>query len=150
MVYVHEGVPRSLNIAERKRKSLAPRILIADDSPMVRQVIRRILCEHGDWEICGEAADGEDAVQKARQLSPDIVILDFLMPGLNGLEAARQITRAAPRMPILLCTMHLSHQLIHLAKEVGITGTLSKYKLSDLAIGIETLLRGDRYFPVPA
>jgi DNA-binding NarL/FixJ family response regulator len=120
-----------------------------DDSPVVRQVIRRLVREHSDWEICGEAADGQDAVQKVRQLSPDLVILDFLMPGLNGLEAAREITRSTPKLPILLCTMHLSRQLTQLAEDVGITGTLSKNNLSDLVTGIETLLRGDRFFPVP-
>jgi DNA-binding NarL/FixJ family response regulator len=72
------------------------RILVADDSDVVRRGIKRLLDEHTGWEVCGEAGDGQEAVEKACQLSPVVVVLDFSMPVLNGIEAARQIHEARP------------------------------------------------------
>lgn len=125
---------------------MATRILIADDSPLVRQCLGRLLCSHMGWEVCGEAADGQDAIRKAEELTPDLVILDFLMPRKNGIEAAREIGRLSPRIPMLLCTICLSPQLVDLAREAGIAGTLSKEDLNQLVTGVETLLRGDTFF----
>jgi DNA-binding NarL/FixJ family response regulator len=125
---------------------VATRILIADDSPLVRQCLGRLLCSHMGWEVCGEAADGQDAIRKAEELTPDLVILDFLMPRKNGIEAAREIGRLSPRIPMLLCTICLSPQLVDLAREAGIAGTLSKEDLNQLVTGVETLLRGDTFF----
>ena len=87
------------------------RILIADDNPHVRHAMRILLEHHPEWQVCGEAVDGRDAVSKAKQLSPDLVVLDFLMPGLNGLEAAREIHKSVPGVRMLMCTMYLSPQL---------------------------------------
>src|SRR5438132_476089 len=101
---------------------MAARILIADDNPHMRQVLRNLLEQNPDWEICGEAADGRDAIFKAQQLHPDLIILDFLMPGMNGLDAAREIEKAVPGTPILMCTMYLSRQLPEIAKRAGLLG----------------------------
>jgi len=122
------------------------RVLIADDSPVVRQHVSQLVRQRPEWEVCGEAVDGADAVQKVRDLSPDLVILDFLMPGLNGLEAAREISRQVPDVPILLCTMYLSPQLVDLARGAGVKGALSKTNLSELTSGLETILRGETFF----
>jgi YesN/AraC family two-component response regulator len=72
------------------------RILVVDDCDVVRRGIKHLLREHADWEICGEAVDGQEAVEKARQLSPHLVLLDYSMPVLNGIEAARQIRETQP------------------------------------------------------
>ena len=128
---------------------MATRILIADDSPVVRQCLVRVLRSHLGWEVCGEATDGEDAVCKARELAPDLVVLDFLMPGKNGIEAAREILKLFPRIPILLCTVFLSSQLVDLARAAGIAGTLSKGDLSKVVMCVETILRGDTSFLQP-
>ena len=125
---------------------MTTRILIADDSPIVRRCIGRLLCSRLGWEVCGEAADGEDAVSKAQELSPDLVVLDFLMPRKNGLEAAREIVKFSPGIPILLCTICLSPQLVDLARGAGIAGTLSKGDLNKVVRCVETLLRGDTFF----
>ena len=125
---------------------MATRILIADDSPIIRQCLRRLLGEHLGWEVCGEAADGEDAVSKARQLTPDVVVLDFLMPRMNGIEAGRQIAKLSSRIPILLCTICFSPQLADLARGAGITGALSKGNLNQVVSCVEALLRGDSFF----
>ena len=125
---------------------MAARILIADDNPIVRECLARLLGGHREWEVCGQAADGEQAVRLSEELAPTVVVLDFLMPGLNGLEAARQIARVSPRTAILLCTIHLSPQLVDLARSVGVAGTLGKGDLNRIIPSIETLLRGGKFY----
>jgi len=78
-------------------------ILIADDSPLIRQSLRRWL-EFNHWQVCGEASDGLDAIEKAKELKPDLIVLDLSMPGMNGLEAARELKRINPSIPLLMFT----------------------------------------------
>ena len=78
------------------------RILIVDDSSLVRQRLRDLLQQHPDWRVCGEAVNGRDAVDKAQELNPDVIVLDFLMPGMDGLQAAREIGKVVPSIPILM------------------------------------------------
>jgi DNA-binding NarL/FixJ family response regulator len=80
-------------------------ILIADDNEMARTIIRQALERETDFEVCGEAVDGTDAVSKAKELSPDLILLDVRMPGLNGIEVAGILRRALPRIRIVLVTM---------------------------------------------
>src|SRR5947199_116829 len=79
-----------------------------------------------EWEVCGESEDGRDAVQKTRELNPDLIVMDFAMPQMNGVEAAREITRSAPTLPILMFTMYMSSQLVDEAKGSGIRGAVDK------------------------
>jgi len=99
---------RAANLIQSRKTNVATRILIADDSPIVRQCLGRLLCGHTDWEVCGEAGDGEDAVCEAQELDPDLVVMDFLMPRKNGIDAAREIGERSPKTPILLCTICLT------------------------------------------
>jgi len=127
---------------------LPARILIADDNELVRQQVRSLLGRHPDWEVCGEAVDGRDAIDKARDLSPDLIVLDFAMPVMNGLQSAAEIVRAIPHIPILLFSMFLSNQLIELARDVGVRGAVSKADvIRDLVQGVEALLRNETFFP---
>ena len=80
------------------------RILIADDHPTVRRTLRQLLENNEEWLVCGDAANGQEAVQKAASLKPDVIILDASMPVMNGYEAASHICSAAPDMPILIYT----------------------------------------------
>jgi DNA-binding NarL/FixJ family response regulator len=91
------------------------RILIADDSPPVRQGLRNLLKAHADWEVCGEAIDGQDAIAKTRQLAPDVIVMDYVMPTMDGIEAARKISSVAPTTSILLfrCTWTRSLPISH-------------------------------------
>jgi len=117
------------------------RILVADDHEVVRQGLRRLLEARSGWEICGEAATGREAIEKARHLKPDIVVLDHSMPGLNGTEAARQIIEQVPRAEVLILTMHLSEQLVRGALEAGARGYVLKSDASrDLISAVLALI----------
>jgi DNA-binding NarL/FixJ family response regulator len=124
------------------------RILVADDSPLVRQQLRAVLEMKPDWEVCGEAADGHEAVEKAKLLQPDVVILDFSMPMMNGLQAAKEISRQFPEMPLLLFTIFLSRQLVEEARKQGFRGAVAKSDVSHgLLLAIEALLDNKESFP---
>jgi DNA-binding NarL/FixJ family response regulator len=121
------------------------RILVADDSDVVRHGIKYLLSQHEGWEVCGEAVDGQEAVEKARQLSPDVVVLDFSMPVLNDIEAARQIQTTRPSTTFVLCSMYMDRQLASVAREVGITSVLSKSNVSQVSKGVEAGLHGEPF-----
>lgn len=124
------------------------RILIADDSALVRQQLRSLLEMNQDWEVCGEAADGREAVEKVRQLQPDLVVLDFSMPIMNGLQAAKEISQQSPHIPLLLFSMFLSRQLVEEARKLGFRGAVAKSDVSrDLLNGVESLLQDREFFP---
>src|SRR6266516_4627165 len=97
----------------------ALRILVADDHEIVRRGLCAILESHTGWEVCGEAADGREAVEKTRQLNPDVVILDIGMPSLNGLEATRQILKTNPHAKVLILTLHDSDQVVREVLNAG-------------------------------
>jgi DNA-binding NarL/FixJ family response regulator len=103
----------------------AVRILIADDHEVVRQGVRTILEGQAGWVVCGEASTGRDAVTKAVDLQPDIVVLDISMPDLNGLEATRQIRRVVPAK-ILILTVHESDQVVTEVLDAGAHGYVLK------------------------
>lgn len=123
------------------------RILIADDHEIVRQGIRTLLDKHPGWEVCGEAKDGREAVERSNALKPDIVLLDIGMPALNGLDAARQILTSCPLTGVLMLTMHDSEQVVRGALEVGARGFLSKSDAGrDLVLAVEALQRHGTFF----
>jgi DNA-binding NarL/FixJ family response regulator len=102
------------------------RILLADDHDVVRRGLRDQLNSHESWEVCGEAADGREAVKLALKLKPDVVVLDLSMPELNGLEATRQIRRELPHTEVLIFTMHETEQLIREVLSAGARGYVLK------------------------
>jgi len=101
-------------------------VLIVDDSALIRRSVRACIEFQTDWEVCGEAENGEVAVAKVQEMNPDVVILDFQMPVMNGLDAARAIARIAPNTAMLMLTMHACEQLENQAKAVGFKAVLSK------------------------
>jgi DNA-binding NarL/FixJ family response regulator len=105
---------------------MAARILLADDFDIVRRGIRGLLDGPPGWEICGEAANGREAVEKTLELKPDLVVLDVGMPIMNGIEAARQIRAFAPATKIVIFSVHRSAQLLERAKEAGVDACLAK------------------------
>jgi DNA-binding NarL/FixJ family response regulator len=118
---------------------MAPvRILIADDHEVVRRGIRALLEAEPGWEVSAEAVDGREAVEKAKQLKPNVAILDISMPLLNGLEATRQIRKALPGTEVIILTMHESEQLAHDVLKSGARGYLFK---SDAARDLVSAVR---------
>jgi DNA-binding NarL/FixJ family response regulator len=128
-------------------KMSALRILIADDHEVVRHGIRSLLENHPGWEVCGEAVDGRDAVELARELHPDLALLDIGMPNLNGLDAARQILKTAPRIRVLILSMHSSDEVIREVLDVGARGFILKSDAArDLVAAVEALQRRTTFF----
>jgi two-component system chemotaxis response regulator CheY len=124
-----------------------PRLLIADDSAASRRALRNLI-EGNGWEVCGEAEDGLAAVEKTAILKPDLVILDFSMPKLNGLQARHMIHTTDPRIPLLLFTLErLERPLEELARGAGFRGALAKGEgIFALSQAIEELLQGKTFF----
>jgi DNA-binding NarL/FixJ family response regulator len=116
------------------------RILVVDDHPIVRQGLKTLLEGHSGWEVIGEASDGAEAVEKARNLSPDVMVLDVTMPRMNGLEACRLIRRHSPDMEILFVTQHDSPQMMREALEAGARGYVVKSNAArDLLAAVEAV-----------
>ncbi|HWY59213.1 MAG TPA: response regulator transcription factor [Terriglobales bacterium] len=123
------------------------RILVADDHPVFRFGVCSLLGSHEDWEICGQVADGRDAVEKCRQLKPDLLILDICMPKLNGVDAARQILRNDPAQKILVLTDVRSEQVVRDCLDAGVRGWVFKVDgTDDLIAAVETLQRNRSSF----
>lgn len=126
---------------------MAFRIFIADDHEVVRKGLIALLQAQPDWEVCGEAADGREAVEKAAEVKPDIVILDIGMPSLNGLEATRQILKVNPEAKILVLTLHDSDSVVREVLNAGARGFLLKSDAArDLVAAVEALRRDKTYF----
>lgn len=124
------------------------RILVADDHETVRKGVSAILTSHKDVEVCGEAANGREAVEKANQLQPDLVILDITMPTLNGFEAALEIRKTMPSVPILFLSMHDGRQMLQASKTAGVQGYITKTQASETLLhAVDALLRGEVFFP---
>ena len=123
------------------------RILLADDHTLVRQGLRRILEEQPDWQVVADTGNGRDAVTLASDLQPDVVILDIGMPQLNGLEAARQITKKVPAARVLILSMHADEVHITKAVEAGAVGYLVKDSAdTELVKAVTATAEGKSYF----
>jgi DNA-binding NarL/FixJ family response regulator len=105
---------------------LSHSILIVDDSALIRRALRTCLEEGGDWKVCGEAGDGLAAIEMAKNLSPDLVVLDLSMPGMNGFELARALKLTHPYRPVLMFTSFKTAQLEKEALAAGCNAVVSK------------------------
>jgi two-component system, NarL family, response regulator NreC len=102
------------------------RVLVVDDHAVIRKGIQSILGAWPEWQVSGEAANGEEAVQLTKELKPDLVLMDISMPGMGGLEATRAIRRASPDTKVLLLTLHDSLECVQTALNAGARGYLLK------------------------
>jgi DNA-binding NarL/FixJ family response regulator len=125
---------------------MALRILIADDSRAVRHSLHGLLEGHRDWIVCAEAVDGADAIVKAQQCKPDIVILDFFMPRMTGVQAGQVLTHLLPSVPVMIVTLYITAQLVAEAKGVGIKGAVSKSDTHEIISGIVALIDKNTFF----
>jgi DNA-binding NarL/FixJ family response regulator len=115
-------------------------VLIVDDSPVIRRVLRGAIETIPDCKVCGEAVDGRDAIQKARDLNPDLIVLDLSMPVMNGLEAARELKRVNPHVPLLMLTSFKTPNLEKEAILSGFTAVITKSEAYQLLEQIQELL----------
>jgi DNA-binding NarL/FixJ family response regulator len=122
-------------------------ILVADDHDIVREGLKTLLLSQPKWNICDEASTGREAVEKARKHKPDVVVLDFSMPELNGLEATRQIRKILPGTEVLILTMHDSEQLAREVLQAGARGYLLKTNAKKQLIpAVAALIEHQSYF----
>jgi DNA-binding NarL/FixJ family response regulator len=116
------------------------RILLADDHPIFRLGMRSVVESHESWEVCGEAGDGREAVEKCMQLEPDLIIMDICMPGLNGVEGIRHILKDNPAQKILIFTNVDSEKLVRDCLQAGVRGwVLKSGKIDNLTMEVEGL-----------
>ena len=101
-------------------------VLIVDDHAIVRNGIRRMLEEQEDIQIVGEAADGHEAIRKVRETTPDVILLDMSMPGMDGLDVTKQLVAVDPKVRILILTMHAEQQYVPRLKRAGAMGYVTK------------------------
>jgi len=126
---------------------MALRIFVADDHEVVRRGIGALLASHAGWDVCGEAGNGHEAVDNVAHLKPDIVILDICMPGLNGLEATRQILQSDPDQKLAILSITDSEQMIQEALKAGAKAYILKSDAAkDLIAAVEALQRNKTYF----
>jgi DNA-binding NarL/FixJ family response regulator len=123
------------------------RILVADDHHVVRAGLRALIESRSDWQVCAEAANGREAVEKAKEFKPEMAVLDISMPLLNGVESTRQIRKVSPGTEILILSMHDSEQLVNEVVEAGARGYILKDDADrDLLAALDTLRRHKPYF----
>ena len=127
---------------------MSVRIVIADDREVVRQGVRRILQSRPEWEICGEAENGRQAVSLAQELNPDAIIMDISMPLMNGLEATSEISTLNANIRVLILTMHEPSELAEPARKMGARGLVMKSDAGrHLISALERVLSGGTFFP---
>lgn len=135
------GFPERLGSRQQPAKArgescMSLRILIVDDSASIRKLLRSFIEHNTDWQVCGEAENGQVAVEKVSELKPQAVILDLSMPVMNGLDAAREIARIDSKVQMVMFTMHVSDDLRRDAEAVGIKDVISKLdRIGDHLIG---------------
>jgi DNA-binding NarL/FixJ family response regulator len=123
------------------------RILVADDHEIIRRGLRALFASRPDWVVCAEAATGREAVALAVQHRPEIVVMDIAMPGLNGLEAARQIRKMLPKTQVMILSLHYSDQLVREVLDSGARAYILKSDASrDLLNAVEALASNRTFF----
>jgi DNA-binding NarL/FixJ family response regulator len=123
------------------------RILVVDDHDVVRQGVRLILRRQTDWHFCGEAEDGLEALEKEKELKPDLILLDISMPGMDGLGVIAELRKRSSAAKVLVLTMHDSQDLIAALKAAGAHGHVVKsHAARDLAKAIQTIIDGGNFF----
>jgi two-component system response regulator NreC len=123
------------------------KVLIVDDHAVLRQALRLLLENQPEVEVVGDAGNGREALDACEKLHPDVVLMDMVMPGLNGLEATRQIRRRAPKAKVLILTGYMEDEQILAALRAGASGyVVKKSDVQELLLGIQSVHRGNTYF----
>lgn len=124
------------------------RILIVDDHEVVRSLLRHLLEAESGWEVCGEASDGDEAVERSRALHPDIVVMDAVMPRCNGFDATREIVRSTPEIPVVITTLYEYPEILRQAQSAGALGCVGKSKTTrQLIPAVKSAVGHQPFFP---
>jgi DNA-binding NarL/FixJ family response regulator len=126
-----------------------PRVLIVDDHAFIRRGVQTLLRQFPEWELCGEADNGNDAIRLAAELKPEVIVMDVSMPGLNGIEASRAIRKAQPEVKIVLMTLHNSPELVRSAFRAGVKGYLLKSDAEQELLKALTIVIGEGAYISP-
>jgi DNA-binding NarL/FixJ family response regulator len=126
-----------------------PRVIVVDDHAVIRRGVQGILHAFPEWELCGEAENGQEAIRLAETVKPDMIIMDVSMPGLNGLEATRMIRNILPDTKILLLTLHSSTELVRSAFRAGARGYVLKSDAEAELVRALNVLAGDGTYVSP-
>jgi len=122
------------------------RVLLVDDHTIVTQGVRSLLETQEDIEVIGEATDGKQAIEKAKQMIPDLIVIDIMMPNLNGIEALREIKKLSPKIKVLILTMYDNEDFIYQTLQAGASGYLLKESaVSYLPPAISAIMKGDTF-----
>jgi DNA-binding NarL/FixJ family response regulator len=124
-------------------------VLIVDDHAFIRRGVQTILHPFPEWELCGEADNGNDAIRMAEELKPEVIIMDLSMPGLNGIEATRAIRKTQPGVKIVLLTLHESAELVRSAFRAGAMGYLLKTDAEQELVKALTVVTGQGTYISP-
>lgn len=129
---------------------MSVRILLADDHHLVRQALRAFLESEDDFELVGESGDGLEVLRDVERLQPEILLLDLMMPGLNGLEVTRQVAQRCPRTRVIILSMHADEGYVLKALQNGAFGyVLKQSQVEDLVLGVREVAAGRRYLSPP-
>jgi DNA-binding NarL/FixJ family response regulator len=126
-----------------------PRVIVVDDHAVIRRGVQGILHSFPEWELCGEAENGEEGIKLAASIKPEVVIMDVSMPGINGLEATRQIHQLLPETKVLLLTLHSSAELVRSAFRAGARGYVLKSDAEHELVRALNVLLGDGTYVSP-
>jgi DNA-binding NarL/FixJ family response regulator len=127
-----------------------PRVLIVDDHVVIRRGVQGILSTYPEWDLCGEADNGQDAIRLAGELAPEVVIMDVSMPGMNGLEATRIIHDVLPETKVLLLTLHSSSEFVRSAFRAGARGYVLKSDAENELVRALNVVIGEGTYVSPA
>ncbi|HEY2545778.1 MAG TPA: response regulator transcription factor [Candidatus Acidoferrum sp.] len=125
------------------------KVLIVDDHAFIRRGVQTILHPFPEWEFCGEAENGKEAIRMAVELKPEVIIMDISMPGLNGIEATRAIRKTQPTVKIVLLTLHDSSELLRIAFRAGARGYLLKTDAEQELVKALTVVIGEGAYISP-
>jgi DNA-binding NarL/FixJ family response regulator len=121
---------------------MQPRILIVDDSSLVRNLLRTCFEAQSGWEVSGEACNGQEAIAMAQQVHPNLIVLDLSMPVMNGLDAAKALTKLMPLVPLVMFTSFKTSNLEHDALAAGVRKVIVKSgPLADLVVCVRSLVK---------
>jgi DNA-binding NarL/FixJ family response regulator len=126
-----------------------PSVIVVDDHAVIRRGVQGILHAFPEWQLCGEAQNGQEAIRLAEAVKPDMIIMDVSMPGLNGLEATRIIRNMLPNVKILLLTLHSSTELVRSAFRAGARGYVLKSDAEHELVRALNVLAGDGTYVSP-